>query len=58
MIPNQEKNQLVESDLQMSQMLECADKKFKAVIITVFTDWKEKETKMVKYINTCVCVYI
>lgn len=45
MIPNQEKNQLVESDLQMSQMLECADKKFKAVIITVFTDWKEKETE-------------
>lgn len=37
----------------MSQMLELAGKKFKALIITMFTDLKEKEAEKGK-----LCMYI
>lgn len=42
-IQSQEKNQFIESDPQMSQMLELADRKLKASIMTMFDDLKEKE---------------
>lgn len=45
MIQSQEKNQLLESDPQMSQTLELAEKKFKAAIITIFKDLKENEAE-------------
>lgn len=44
-IQSQEKNQSIETDPQMSQMLELADKKFKAAIIAMFKDLKEKADK-------------
>lgn len=53
MIQNQEKKHLIESGPQMNQMLELADMVFKAVIITMFQDWKEKEAE-----KWSLCIYV
>lgn len=45
MIHSQEKNQLIESDLQMIQMLELADKKFTTAILTMLKDLKAREVE-------------
>lgn len=44
-IRSQEKNHLIESDPQMSQILELAEKKFKAAILTIFKDVKENKAE-------------
>lgn len=44
-IQSQEKNQLIESDPQMSQILELAEKKFKAAVLTILKDFKENKAE-------------